>query len=448
MAEKESEIAGMRSPETFAAVLRDHGMDLPVEEGMTSLGKPLGVNGKTIPNRICFQPLEGYDSRSDGSPSELVYRRYRRFARSGAGLIWFESAAVAEDGKSNPNQMMLSPGRIDDFGKLLEEMDRISLEQFGFRQYKVLQLTHSGRVSRGGDWSPKPLAARRQATDPDDIVQASDERIFRLIEETVSHAIMAENAGFDAVDVKACHGYFLGELLSAFEREGEFGGSFENRTKALLAIVDGIRNRAGNRLTITVRLNAYDSAPYPCGWGLKQEGGTLAPDLSEPVRLCGILRDKGVRIIDISASQPGQHLFGGPVDAVSAPFADARDLLMAAKEIKSRVPGLSFVCSGLSQFRQFGPAVGAGGIRDGWFDFAGFGRQALAYPEFSRTVLAGQIPEPDKCCILCNSCFKLMYPGLSAAGCVVRDPDPYASFYRKNVLKKENRRQETAPDER
>ena len=116
MAEKESGIAGMRSPETFAAVLRDHGMDLPVEEGMTSLGKPLGVNGKTIPNRICFQPLEGYDSRSDGSPSELVYRRYRRFARSGAGLIWFESAAVAEDGKSNPNQMMLRPGRIDDFG--------------------------------------------------------------------------------------------------------------------------------------------------------------------------------------------------------------------------------------------------------------------------------------------------------------------------------------------
>lgn len=437
MAEKKSGIAGMRSPEAFAALLRDHGMDLPVEEEMTALRMPLGVDGKTIPNRICFQPLEGYDSLSDGSPSELVYRRYRRFARSGAGLIWFESAAVAGDGKSNPNQMMLSPGRLDSFGELLEEMDRISLEQFGFRQYKVLQLTHSGRVSRGGDRMPRPVAARRQATDPDDLVPASDERIFRLIEETVSHAVMAEKAGFDAVDVKACHGYFLGELLSAFEREGEFGGSFENRTKALLAIVDGIRDRAGSGLTVTVRLNAYDSVPYPLGWGLKQEGGTPAPDLSEPVRLCGILRDKGVRIIDISASQPRQHLFGDPVDEVSAPFADARDLLMAVKEIKSRVPGVSFVCSGLSQFRQFGPAVGAGGIRGGWFDFAGFGRQALAYPEFARTALAGQVPEYDRCCVLCSSCFQLMYPGLSAAGCVVRDPDPYASFYRKNVLKRE-----------
>ena len=112
---------------------------------------------------------------------------------------------------------------------------------------------------------------------------------------------------------------------------------------------------------------------------------------------------------------------------------------MAVKEIKSRVPGIIFVCSGLSQFREFGPAVGAGGIRDGWFDLAGFGRQALAYPEFARMVLDGQIPESDKCCVLCNSCFKLMYPGLSAAGCVVKDPDPYAAFYRRNVLNKENR---------
>ena len=127
-----------------------------------------------------------------------------------------------------------------------------------------------------------------------------------------------------------------------------------------------------------------------------------------------------------------------PADEDSLPFADARDLLMAVKEIKSRVPGVHFVCSGLSQFRQFGPAVGAGGIRDGWFDLAGFGRQALAYPEFARTALAGQIPETGRCCVLCNSCFKLMYPGLSAAGCVVKDPDPYASFYRKKVLNKEN----------
>ncbi len=429
---------GIQSPENFSGMLRTHGLDLPVEESMAELRKPVSIGAKTIPNRICIQPLEGYDSCIDGSPSDLVYRRYRRFARSGAGLVWFESAAVADDGKSNPHQMMLRAEKLDDFRALLEEMDRISLEESGYRQYKVLQLTHSGRVSRGNDWTPKPVAARYQKTDTDETVPASDERIYRLIDETIHQAMMAREAGFDAVDIKACHGYFLSEMLSAFDRKGEFGGSFENRTKALLRIIDGIREKAGDSLTLAVRLNAYDSVPYPGGWGLKQEGTVMVPDLTEPVKLCGILRDKGVRIINISASQPPQHLFGKPVDEVSAPYAGAGDLLMAVKEIKSRVPGVLFVCSGLSQFRQFGPAIGAGGIRDGWFDFAGFGRQALACPEFARKALNGQTPDPDRCCILCNSCFKLMSPGLSAAGCVVRDPDPYASLYRKNVLGKGN----------
>ena len=429
-----------QSPEAFADTLRKHGLDLPVEESMATLRKPIVIGEKTIPNRICIQPLEGYDSCNDGAPSDLVYRRYRRFARSGAGLVWFESAAVADDGKSNPHQMMLTAGRIADFRALLEEMDRICRDQFGFTQYKVLQLTHSGRVSRGTDWAPKPLAARSQETDTDETVLASDERVLRLIDETISHAMMAKEAGFDAVDIKACHGYFLSEMLSAFERKGEFGGSFENRTKALLKIVDGIREKAGESLTLTVRLNAYDSVPYPGGWGLRQEGNAFVPDLTEPVKLCGILRDRGVRMIDISASQPGQHLFGTPVDELSAPFADAGDLLMAVKEIKTQVPGMRFVCSGLSQFRQFGAAIGAGGIRDGWFDLAGFGRQALAYPDFARKAISGQIPDADRCCILCNNCFKLMYPGLSAAGCVVRDPDPYAYLYRKNVLSKGNGR--------
>ncbi len=427
-------IAENQSPEAFAEMLRKHGMDLPIEGDMVELGRPLEADGRTIPNRICIQPLEGYDSDADGAPTDLVYRRYRRFAHSGAGLVWFESAAVDEDGRSNPRQMMLTPGRLSEFGALLEEMDRISRDRFGFRQVKILQLTHSGRVSRGGDWTPRPLAARRLEADSDDVVLASDERILRLIDETIEHAVMAKEAGFDGVDIKACHGYFLSELLGAHERKGAFGGSFENRTKALLMILDGIRERTGGRLALAVRLNAYDSIPHPHGWGLKREGESLVPDLTEPVRLCNMLRDRGVSIINISASQPRQSLFGGSADPAVRRFAGAWDLLVAAREIKSRVPGARFVCSGLSQFRQYGPAVGAGGIRDGWFDIAGFGRQALAYPDFARAALAGRMPDPDRCCVLCDSCFKLMDPGFSAAGCVVKDPDPYAAFYQKKVL--------------
>ena len=104
--------------------------------------------------------------------------------------------------------------------------------------------------------------------------------------------------------------------------------------------------------------------------------------------------------------------------------------------IAGRAPGVHFVCSGLSSFRQFGPGIAAGGIRDGWFDLAGFGRQALAYPEFAREALAGKAPDPDRCCVLCGSCFRLMNPGLCAAGCAVRDPDPYAALYREHVTRR------------
>ena len=227
-----------------------------------------------------------------------------------------------------------------------------------------------------------------------------------------------------------------------------FGGSFENRTKALLAIVDGIRERLGDSLAIAVRLNAFDSEPYPEGWGLREENGVLIPDIEEPVRLCRMLSDRGAALIDITSSHPGQRIFGGigksaavPVSSGEEPgqrapefpsgqFTEVYDMLMAAREIKAQVSGVSFVCTGLSQFRKFGPAVGAGGIRDGWFDFAGFGRQALAYPEFAGNALSGKLPDDGRCCVICNYCFRLMDPGFSATGCVVRDPEPYASFYR------------------
>ena len=72
----------IQSPEDFVEMLYPYDMKLPVEKDMASLKLPLTIGRKTIPNRICIQPLEGFDSNEDGSPSELVHRRYTRFART------------------------------------------------------------------------------------------------------------------------------------------------------------------------------------------------------------------------------------------------------------------------------------------------------------------------------------------------------------------------------
>ena len=65
---KEIQIKDISAPEDFADLLRRHGMELPIRSDLSLLGQPLTVGGKTIPNRICIQPLEGFDSRDDGSP--------------------------------------------------------------------------------------------------------------------------------------------------------------------------------------------------------------------------------------------------------------------------------------------------------------------------------------------------------------------------------------------
>lgn len=91
--------------------------------------------------------------------------------------------------------------------------------------------------------------------------------------------------------------------------------------------------------------------------------------------------------------------------------------------------------TGLSDFREFGAEIGAGGLRDGWFDIAGFGRQALAYPEFANDILSGDGLDKQKCCTGCNNCFKLMDPGHTMTGCIVRDSGLYLPLFRKYVLK-------------
>ena len=104
--------------------------------------------------------------------------------------------------------------------------------------------------------------------------------------------------------------YILRELLSAFTRPGKFGGSFENRTRALFDIIDGIRRRVGGGIEICVRLNAYDCVPYPYGWGMVKKEGVMEPDLTEPVKLCNMLVERGVKLINLSTMMPRYRPYG------------------------------------------------------------------------------------------------------------------------------------------
>ena len=112
---------------------------------MSILNERLTSCGVEFANRIVFQPMEGCDCNSDGTPSELTVAKYVNAARSGAALIWMEANAVCPEGRTNPGQMMLTKDNLQTFKAFVADLKRIAAEECGINPIIILQLTHSGR---------------------------------------------------------------------------------------------------------------------------------------------------------------------------------------------------------------------------------------------------------------------------------------------------------------
>ncbi len=136
------------------------GIDLPFQESIEPLLQPFTLGGRQIPNRMAVQPMEGFDAKPDGSPGELTFRRYRRYAEGGSGLIWFEATGAAPEGRSNPHQLMLHKENLIQFKQLVQHTRDTAYRVFGpsHHVFLVLQLTHSGRYSQP-EGKPASLAA-------------------------------------------------------------------------------------------------------------------------------------------------------------------------------------------------------------------------------------------------------------------------------------------------
>jgi len=414
------------------------GVNIPVSSNIGILGQPMKIGNSTVPNRLAITPMEGCDGTADGRPSELTRRRYRRFAEGGSGLLWFEATAVVDEGRANPRQLSIKEETTGDFAAMLQESLSVAKEAGYERPYTVLQLTHSGRYSNPGGSGPAPrVAALNPHLDSrfPSVYVMTDEDLERLEDRYVAAAVMAAEAGFDAVDIKNCHGYLLAELLSAHTREGRYGGSFENRTRLVCNIADKIKNKLGDKIALAVRLGVFDEVPYPYGWGVDRQD-YHKPDFSEPAELLKLLWGKGVKLINISMGSPyyNPHLTR-PYDVGAYlppkhPLEGVERLLGAAKTLQAAVPDAAFMGVGLSWLRHFAPYIAAGCIEQGWFNLAGFGRQAFAYPEFAGDLLRKGAFDPAKTCLACSKCTTIMRDG-GCTGCVPRDGAVYVPIYKK-----------------
>jgi len=257
----------------------------------------------------------------------------------------------------------------------------------------------------------------------------SDDQLRAYEERFGEAARLAQQAGFDGMDVKCCHRYLACELLSAYTREGEYGGSFENRTRFLLNAYRAARANIRGDFFLTSRLNVYDGFEYPWGFGVSPEGG-LTPCLDEAKRLIAILKDEmKIPILNVTMGNPykNPHV-NRPYDRGNYvpdehPLVGEARMMDGVSELQRAFPELPIIGSAFSYLRQFAPGLAAGMAGEGRCAMAGFGRLAFAAPDFPRRILVGE--HIDAPCISCGGCAQLLRAG-EPAGCVVRDRSVYS----------------------
>lgn len=393
----------------------------------------LQVCGKEIPNRVVLQPMEGCDCNIDGSPSDLTIEKYYKAAKSGAGIVWFEACAVCCEGRTNSRQMMLTAENLASFKSLLDRMREIAERECGIKPVFILQLTHSGRQSIIPMIAYRhPLYEEKRPVSNDNIV--TDEYLNVLPKAYAISAKLAEAAGFDGIDVKSCHGYLFQELLSAFSREGSYGGSFENRIRLYIESVRAVKNAVSSHMLITSRLSVSDMVPYPYGFGTTEKNEM---DFTESDKLIARLEEEGIQVLNVTVGNPyynphvnrpyrsGGYIPPEPIEVGLARFVTIE------KHIKEKFPKIIVVGSGFSYYRQELMEQAKKRLIEGSCDLVGFGRMWLAYPEFYRDYCNG-IFNYKKCCLTCSKCTELMRKN-QVSGCAVFN-EYYRNLYKEIKL--------------
>jgi NADPH2 dehydrogenase len=462
------------------AHFQDHvhslGLTIPADSELLTgfdspLNQPLSRLGIRIGNRIAVQPMEGWDATAEGNPSEHTIQRWKKFGRSGAKLIWGgEAFAVSPEGRANPNQLVIAKhtqkGLAGLRNTLIAEHRRTTGSNDGL--FIGLQLTHSGRYCHPNTYDkpePRilyhhPLLDRKQGLSGD-YPLLTDGEIGRIVEEFHRAAAMAHELGFDFVDIKHCHGYLGHEFLSAHTREGNYGGSFDNRTRFLREVAEGIRLRAPG-LQIGVRLSAFDTVPfrpdpsqsangkpgpgipeshehlipYVWGFGVNPQQPTEV-DPTETIQFLSLLEELHIPLVNITGGSPygNPHIqrpaLYPPSDGYQPPedpLAGVALHMKVTRQLKQLFPSLIVMGTAYSYLQDFLPHVAQAAVREGWVDTVGLGRMVLTYPEILWDATQGNEIQHKRVCRTFSDCTTAPRNGLPS-GCY-----PLDSYYKNSDL--------------
>ena len=220
----------------------------------------------------------------------------------------------------------------------------------------------------------------------------------------------------DFVDIKHAHGYLAHELLSAVDRPGRYGGSFENRTRFFREVAEGIR-KAAPGLDISVRLSLFDIMPfekgedgrgrpmawdreiYPYAFGGDGYGVDMDSDLQEPAAFIKLMQEYGVGMIcatigspyyNVHMQRPAYYPVSDGYQIPENPLYNVSRHLKAVRRIRELCPDILVVGSGYTCLQEFLPNAAEYAVSNGETDFVGIGRMVLSYPDICDDILNGR----------------------------------------------------------
>lgn len=331
---------------------------------MSKLLSPLTIKGIVLRNRIAIPPMCQY-SAVDGFASDWHLVHLGSRATGGASLIIQEATAVSPEGRISPGDLGLyHTGHI-------EKLKQITTFISSQGAIPGIQLAHAGRkagcaipwkggrqlnVNVGG-WvtmAPSAIPFYPEDSVPNALTESGIQKIIEDFRVAASRALIA---GYQVVEIHAAHGYLMHQFLSPLsnKRKDQYGGSFENRIRLLLEVVEAVRNVWPDNLPLFVRISATD-------W---VEGGW---NPEESVSLCKILKANGVDLIDCSA--------GGLVPNVKIPVGPGFMVAFADKIRKEAAILTSAV--GLITNPKQAEAI----LEEGSADLILIGRESLREPYF------------------------------------------------------------------
>jgi 2,4-dienoyl-CoA reductase-like NADH-dependent reductase (Old Yellow Enzyme family) len=284
------------------------------------LFSPVQLAGVTFPNRVFVSPMCQYSSE-DGFSNDWHLVHLGSRAVGGAGLVMTEAAAVLAEGRITPQDLGLwKDEHIPGLKRIVEFLH-------GQGSRAGVQLAHAGRkASMARPWAPEQrslapseggwknvmapsaIPFAESYAQPSALDLAGIQTITRAFTRATERAL---ETGFDLVELHAAHGYLLHQFLSPLSnrRSDQYGGSFENRIRLVVEVVDAVRAVWPAELPLLVRISATDWA----------EGGW---DIEQSVALAKVLKEHKVDLIDVSSGgmTPQQVIPLGP--GYQTPFAE------------------------------------------------------------------------------------------------------------------------------